>query len=79
MLVLYLLSLILLYPRELTLYTYNILDSTKSSIEGLNIFNTLKISLVDIKNRSTPISNYRNKTKVAKLDLYYRDRHTLKD
>ena len=37
------------------------------------------MSLVDINNRSTPTSNYRNRTKVAKLDLYYRDRNTLED
>ena len=37
------------------------------------------MSLVDIENRSTPISNYRNKTKVAKPNLYYRDRNILKD
>ena len=37
------------------------------------------MSLVDINNRSTPTSNYRNKTKVAKPNLYYGDRNTLKD
>ena len=37
------------------------------------------MSSVDINNGSTPTSNYRNKTKVAKPNLYYGDRNTLKD
>ena len=37
------------------------------------------MSLVDIEDGSTPISTYKNYTKVAKPDLYYGDRNTLKD
>ena len=32
-----------------------------------------------MENESTPISNHRNQTKVAKPNLYYRDRNTLED
>ena len=37
------------------------------------------MSSIDINNGSTPISTYRNYTKVAKPNLYYRDRNILKD
>ena len=79
MLVSHLLSLTLLYPKELTFASTIYRTLLSSPIEGLNIFNTLTISLVDIEDGSTPISTYKNYTKVAKPNLYYSDRYTLKD